>query len=187
MTKTEVTTEAFTLGQQVAGFVVGMPFFIGSLIMLGAGRIAPHSRTWEEWAIGYMLFVVIPAAAFLSSALAVFAAPPGEEKSYAKSPAFGYVFMLAAIALLFASLTLYAHGPFASSLQVRQALVGNPHGPLFPMLLVVMLFVPAAAAVGYAAGRFASSRPVSVAARFLTFCWKGSRKMRMDSAATPLS
>ena len=186
MTKTEVTTEAFSVGQQVAGFVLGMPFFLGSLLMLGAGRIAFNSKTWGEWAIGYMLFVVIPAAASLSSALAVFVAPLGQEKAYAKSPALGYVFMLAAFALLISSLYLYTYWPFASSLQVWRTFVGNPRGPIVPMLLAGILLVPGAAAIGHSIGRAAHSRPASILARFLTLCWKMSRKRPLDSTAAPL-
>lgn len=186
MTKSAITTEAFTLGQQAAGFVLGMPFFLGSLLMLGAGRIAPHSKTWGEWAIGYMIFVVIPAAVCLSSALAVFVAPLGQEKAYAKSPAVGYVFMLAAFALLISSLYLYAYWPFASSLQVWRIFVGNPRGPIVPMLLAGILLIPGAAAIGHSVGRSAHSRPASVLARFLTLCWKMSRKRPLDSTVAPL-
>ena len=182
MTKTEITTAAFTVGQQVAGFVLGIPFFLGSLLMTGAGRIASHSKTWGEWAIGYLLFVVIPAAVCLSSALATFAAPQGQEKAFAKSSAVGYVFMLAAFVLLITSLSLYAYWPFASSLQVYQVFVSNPRGPIVPMLLVGILFVPAAATVGYSAGRFIRSCPASVAARFLMLCWKANRKSPLDNA-----
>ena len=186
MTKSAITTEAFTVGQQVAGFVLGMPFLLGMLTLLMSGHIASHSKTGVEWLIGYMACVVMPAAVCLSSALAACVAPPGQERAYAQSPAVGYVFMLAAIALLFASLNLYANWPFASSLQVWQALAGKPHGPLVPMLLVVMLLVPAAASIGYSAARFAHSRPASLTARFLTFCWKKSRKSPLDSTATLL-
>ena len=180
MTKSAITTEAFSVGQQVAGFVLGMPFFLGSLLMLGAGRIAPHSKTWGEWAIGYLLFVVIPAAASLSSALAVFVAPLGQEKAYAKSPALGYVFLLAAFALLISSLYLYACWPFASISQVWRTFVGKPRGPIVPMLLASILLVPAAAAVGYSAGRFVRSRPASGAARFFRLCWKFSKKSPLN-------
>ena len=184
MTKSAITTGAFSVGQQVAGFVVGMPFFIGSLIMLGAGRIAPHSKTWGEWALGYLIFVVIPAAVCLSSALAVFVAPLGQEKAYAKSPALGYVFMLVAFALLISSLYLYAYWPFASSLQVWRTFVGNPRGPIVPMLLAGILLVPGAAAIGHSIGHAAHSRPASTIARFLRFCWKCSKKSPLDSTVT---
>lgn len=187
MTKSAITTEAFTLGQQIMGFVLGVPFFLGSLLLLGAGRIATHSKTWGEWAIGYLLFVVIPAAVCLSSALATLVAPQGQGKSYAKSPAIGYIAFLLSFVILLSSMILYAAWPLTVGHGIWPAFARSPLGPPVAMMLGAVLLVPGAGTAGYAVGCSTRRRPASITARFLRFCWKMSRKRPLDSTVVPLS
>lgn len=185
MTKTEVACEAFSVGQRVAGVSLGMPFFLGSLLLMLAGWLTPHGSAWGGWAVGYLILVVYPAASCLSSALATLAAPPGQERAYAKAPTIGYVVLLFCLALLVSSISLYALWPFAKGQEVWRALAGSPFGPSLPLLLGAALLAPAFGALGYAAGRYACSRPTHVTARLLKFCWRLSRNRPSDIAASP--
>ncbi len=175
MTKTEIACEAFSAGQRAAGVALGMPFFLGSLLLLPAGRLALHGSTWRGWAMGYMCLAVFPAAVCLSSAMATLAAPPGQERAYARAPATGYVALLLSFAALVSSISLYALWPLTTGRGVWHALTGSPFGPSIPLLLGAASLVPAFAVLGYAAGRTARSRPTHAAARLLKFCWRLSR------------
>lgn len=187
MTKTEIACEAFSAGQRAAGVALGMPFFLGSLLLLLTGRLALHGGPWGGWAMGYICLAVVPAAVYLSSAMATLAAPPGQERAYAKAPATGYVALLLSFAALAWSISLYALWPLTTGQQVWHALTGSPFGPSVPLLLGVASLVPAFGALGYAAGRTARSRPSHVTARLLKFCWRLSRKRPSDIAAFPVA
>ena len=185
MTKTETVCEAFAVGQQTAGSTLGIPFFIGSLLLTGA--VNRHFGNWATWTIDYVCFVVIPAAACISAAMVTSVAPAGQEWSYVRSSAIGHAAVLLSFAGFSLLLFLYASWPFASEQALWLALSMSRFAMPISTLLAATLPVFIFAVVGHNIGNYARDHPACLAARFSKFCWKFSRKKSSDAAPAPFS
>ncbi len=177
MTRPEVATEAFTVGEKLAGPVLGIPFFLCLLFLHG------NHRALLVLAMVYVACVVFPAVACVSSAMASFAAPTGQERAYAKAAATWSASVLLALVGLFSSMQIYAYWPFASARQVLQTLVEPSNKLIIPMVLSCIVLVPGLAALGYTAGCHGRRCSTNSVARFLRWCWKLSKKDPLSSPA----
>lgn len=127
----------------IVSAIFGIPYFLIALIALFSGHLSSHDRRFFPISFGYLLLIVMPTTVAFNSMLASFAAPPGQERAYARvsqQEALIGVVMLSVLAL---SLSAYQY--FAPA---------NPGTTTIsmPMTLVAIVLAVAGLCLGSIAG-----------------------------------
>ena len=93
----------------IVSAVLGIPYFLIVLLMLSLGHLANNNRIFFPVTAGYLLLIVMPATVAFCSALASFAAPPGQERAYARVPQQEAVTGVVVLSVLALSASLYQY------------------------------------------------------------------------------
>ncbi|MGI4789611.1 MAG: hypothetical protein ACRYFS_12260 [Janthinobacterium lividum] len=94
---------------KIVNAILGMPYFLIALVLLFSGHLSNHDRRFFPVTFAYLLLIVLPATVAFSSMLAAFAAPPGQERAYARVSQQEAVISVIMLSVLTLSLSAYQY------------------------------------------------------------------------------
>lgn len=162
----KVGAKNHTTGQSMVGGVLGVPFFLGALLLQFSGH-PPNAHKFLNLALAYLLFLVLPCSACLSATLSTYMAPAGEERAFVQATFFYYCLGTLIMLTLAASLTLYSQ----HNIHLVHRSPGSFTLPVMVLAAVINLLAMAIGSqLGYRLGLNARSNESNTVALLLQRC-----------------